>query len=161
MEIKTVKIEEIEVLASLAKTIWYESYGDGKMLSDDQIEYMVDKFQSKEALTEQLNNGYIYRGLYDGETLVGFAGSHLEEDNRTFLSKLYLLGKYHGQGYGKALFDDCVALYPNATAIYLTVNKTNPSYEIYKHLGLKVIDAVVSDIGSGYVMDDYIMQMNV
>ena len=44
-------------------------------------------------------------------------------------------------------------------SIYLTVNKYNtPSYEIYLHLGFKVIDAVVNDIGNGYVMDDYIME---
>ena len=43
--------------------------------------------------------------------------------------------------------------------IYLTVNKGNtPSYEIYLHLGFKVIDSVVNDIGQGYVMDDYIME---
>ncbi len=43
--------------------------------------------------------------------------------------------------------------------IYLTVNKGNtPSYKIYLHLGFKVIDSVVNDIGQGYVMDDYIME---
>jgi len=38
------------------------------------------------------------------------------------------------------------------------VNKYNPSYDIYRHLGFEVIDSVVTDIGEGYVMDDYIMQ---
>ena len=46
--------------------------------------------------------------------------------------------------------------------IYLTVNKGNtPSYQIYLHLGFKVIDSVVNDIGHGYVMDDYIMEYTI
>ena len=47
----------------------------------------------------------------------------------------------------------------NLKRIYLSVNKHNtPSYEVYLHLGFKVIDAVVTDIGGGFVMDDYIME---
>ena len=59
---------------------------------------------------------------------------------------------------GKALLEDCISLYPECKAIYLTVNKYNPSYQIYRHLGVEAIDSVVTDIGEGYVMDDYIMQ---
>ena len=49
----------------------------------------------------------------------------------------------------------------NLKAVYLTVNKHNDdTISIYSHLGFEVIDSVVSDIGSGFVMDDYIMQLN-
>ena len=47
-------------------------------------------------------------------------------------------------------------------AIYLTVNKYNTrAYDIYIKNGYEVIDDVVTDIGNGYVMDDYVMQKNI
>ena len=40
---------------------------------------------------------------------------------------------------------------------YLRVNKGNPTVEIYKRAGFSVTETVTSDIGNGYVMDDYVM----
>lgn len=46
-----------------------------------------------------------------------------------------------------------------AKKIQLTVNKHNiNSINAYKKWGFKTIDSVVTDIGSGFVMDDYIME---
>lgn len=43
---------------------------------------------------------------------------------------------------------------------YLTVNKQNErAVSAYTALGFKKIDEAVSDIGNGYVMDDYIMSV--
>ena len=42
--------------------------------------------------------------------------------------------------------------------VYLTVNKHNDhAIDVYKKKGFTVTDEVVTDIGGGYVMDDYIM----
>lgn len=44
-------------------------------------------------------------------------------------------------------------------SIYLTCNKYNQhSLDVYHRKGFYDIDAVVSDIGHGFVMDDYILQ---
>ncbi len=51
-----------------------------------------------------------------------------------------------------------MSLYPECSSVYLTVNKNNSSYNIYRHLGFEVIDSVVTDIGEGFVMDDYVME---
>ena len=41
--------------------------------------------------------------------------------------------------------------------IWLTVNKRNDdSIAIYKKFGMEIIRSEVTDIGSGYVMDDYV-----
>ena len=45
--------------------------------------------------------------------------------------------------------------------MYLTVNKYNEhAIDVYKHYGFKIVDSVVTDIGNGFVMDDYIMYKN-
>jgi len=147
-------IENIEELSILAKTIWHECYKE--LLSYDQIEYMTNLFLSISAIKKNIQDGYIYQGLFDNDKLVGFTAS-INEDNRIFLSKLYILKEYRGLGYSNKLIENVLKIHSNRT-IYLTVNKYNKSFEIYKHLGFKIIDSVCSDIGNGYVMDDYIME---
>jgi RimJ/RimL family protein N-acetyltransferase len=46
--------------------------------------------------------------------------------------------------------------------VYLTVNKhNNHAIDVYKKIGYSVADTAVTDIGGGYVMDDYIMEREV
>jgi ribosomal protein S18 acetylase RimI-like enzyme len=42
----------------------------------------------------------------------------------------------------------------------LNVNKYNPALGFYKKLGFSVISEEVIEIGEGYVMDDYIMELS-
>ena len=45
-------------------------------------------------------------------------------------------------------------------AIYLTCNKFNQhSLDVYRAKGFKDIDSVQTDIGQGFIMDDYILQL--
>ena len=47
-------------------------------------------------------------------------------------------------------------------AIWLTVNKYNANtIAAYKKMGFETIGDGVTDIGSGYVMDDYFMECSV
>ena len=155
--VKSLKTEDFDALEKLAATIWNETYKN--LLSQQQIDYMLSEFQSTKAFKQQYQQGYIYRGLFVGEKLVGYSGSVLEGD-RVFLSKLYLQKEYRGLGLGRFLLEDVLELYPDSKSIYLTVNKNNPVFELYKSWGFKVIDSVVSDIGNGYVMDDYVLQLD-
>ena len=46
-------------------------------------------------------------------------------------------------------------------AIYLTCNKYNQnSLDIYKAKGFAEVDSVKTDIGNGFIMDDYILQLD-
>ena len=57
--IRSVKKEEqIQQLAELASQIWNEYFVE--VLSKEQITYMVEKFQSVSAITEQIQEGYHY-----------------------------------------------------------------------------------------------------
>ena len=47
--------EKIDEIAKLADEIWHECYKG--IISDAQIDYMVDNFQSKEAMLELYGNG--------------------------------------------------------------------------------------------------------
>ena len=75
-----------------------------------------------------------------------------------FLSKLYISRDYRHRGIGTVAFEKIKEL-SGGKNIRLTVNKQNSnSIAAYEKWGFKTIDSVVTDIGSGFVMDDYIME---
>jgi ribosomal protein S18 acetylase RimI-like enzyme len=48
------------------------------------------------------------------------------------------------------------------SAIYLTVNRNNHhACEVYRHKGFEIIAEEDNDIGCGFEMNDYIMQLEV
>lgn len=164
MKIELKKAEsggEIQALCEVAREAWERAYGE--LLGSKQVAYMVEKFQSPEAVKSQmLREGYRYYIIYgDGEPggLVGFAPRY-EGREELFLSKLYLLPGLQGTGAARAAFDfvEAEARREGLPAIRLTVNKGNAhAIEVYRHFGFETVDAVVTDIGGGFVMDDYIM----
>ena len=155
MNIVTATYSDLEKLEQLASFIWRESYT--QLLGENQVEYMLGRFQNARAFRQQISENYVYRIVYDGGEMIGYTASVLEGE-RIFLSKLYLKNAYHGRGLGKQMIEDVIGLYPEAKAIWLTVNKHNPSHDIYRHLGFKTVESVCTDIGEGYFMDDYVMQ---
>lgn len=150
---------EIENLSSLANEIWKEYWT--VILSPAQIDYMLNKFQSPSAIKMQIvGEKYIYMLLEDGENIVGYFGVSPRE-NYLFLSKLYVKKKFRKMGYGKMAFDKIkqIAIELDKKKVQLTVNKNNfNTINSYEKWGFKTIDAVVTDIGCGFVMDDYIME---
>lgn len=155
--------EQIEQVARIAEPIWYATYEP--IIGADAVAYMIDKFQSVPAIHRQLKEeGYVYYLVGVNGKPVGFIGLVPHKDGKMFLSKLYVQPEYRGHGIPRAAFAFIAKLCREAglDKIYLTVNKRNThAIEVYKHYGFYEIDAVVSDIGCGYVMDDYILQKDV
>lgn len=153
--------EQIDTLCRIADRVWRLTYD--ALLPQGQVDYMLDKFQSDHAVKEQMahQNYQYYLMCCEGESagFVGFAPRY-EGREEMFLSKVYLLPEYRGQGaVGKALaFVEEQARKEGLPAIRLTVNKENThAFEVYRHYGFQVADKVETDIGGGYVMDDFIM----
>lgn len=150
--------EQIQTVAALADEIWHQHYAT--ILSPNQIDYMVALYQSPKALTEQLQSGYRYLlANVDGKDC-GFCGFHREEENgKMFISKIYIEQEYRHRGIAKSFVQQVIDQSKGLKSVYLTVNKFNTgSIAAYQHLGFVTVDAIVSDIGNGYVMDDYVME---
>lgn len=150
---------DIVLLASLADEIWREHYLS--ILTKDQIDYMIDKFQSADAMTHQIiNQGYEYYFITVCGEEIGYTGICKDVD-KLFLSKLYIKKEFRGNRYASEVFKQLQQICVNRRlkAIWLTVNRYNEeSVAIYKKMGFKVIRTRVADIGQGYVMDDFIME---
>ena len=150
--------ENIELVAQLADEIWHEHYT--RIIGAQQVEYMIEKFQSTEAITRQTDSGELtYFLLFLNHHAEGYMAIQLRK-NELFLSKLYVRASQRGRGLAKRAieFVKGVAAENCIKRISLTVNKENAiATQAYERLGFKNEKAVVTDIGAGYVMDDYIM----
>lgn len=150
----------IKQLAALAEEVWTEYYTP--IIGAAQTAYMIKRFQSEEAITRQINEGYHYSAAYAEGIPAGYCATRYEpKHSRVFLSKLYVLKRFRRQGLAGALLAhnrNSLEAIPVQT-VYLTVNKHNAeSIAAYKRMGFTIRDSIVTDIGEGYVMDDYVME---
>ena len=113
------------------------------------------------ALIPLVPGSYVYYMMLDDGVPAGFIGLVPHKEGKMFLSKLYVSAAHRSRGLPRAAFDfiETLCQAEKLPAIYLTVNKKNfHAIEVYKYFGFHQTDAVVTDIGSGFVMNDYIMQ---
>ena len=77
------------------------------------------------------------------------------------ISKSYVVKDWRGRGIATATMDEVnnIAVNQGYNKLYLTVNiYNNSAISIYEKLGFINIGNLVTDIGGGYIMDDYEME---
>lgn len=151
---------DIEKIAELADIIWHEHFTP--IIGAAQVEYMLDKFQSFEAVSEAVNkNGYIYYMAFDDGVFAGYIGIH-PENGAVLLSKIYVEKSHRGKKISKRMIETVEHDFADYDYMWLTVNKHNDSsIAAYKKMGFTVTREQVADIGGGFVMDDYIMEKKI
>ena len=151
--------QQIEAVAGLAREIWYEYYV--ALIGRAQVDYMVAKFQSTEAVAGQISEGYEYFWIQREGQGIGYCAVQPQPASGSlFLSKLYLLRDARGGGTGRVCmeFIEQLARRRGLNLLWLTVNKGNPAVKAYERLGFRIAADLVMDIGGGFVMDDYRME---
>lgn len=172
--------EEVEDLARLAGQIWREYWP--ALIGEAQTEYMIENFQSLKAIKRDMaEHDYRYWFVVDDELdaegadaacapwftrgIAGYTGGHTEpETNRFFISKIYLLAEERGRGFASQTvrFYEDLCRERGFGAMYLTVNKHNDlGVRAYLGKGFETIDSVETDIGQGFIMDDFVMEKRV
>lgn len=161
LEIRKATSSDLFVIEELAQTIWREHYTP--IIGSNQVEYMLANFQSVAVMQEQIYNGYnYYLMIYRGEP-VGYLATRKDAD-ALFLSKIYVLKDYRGKGIAGTAMDFVVSDTKKARLglIRLTVNKNNTgSIHAYEKMGFQNMGSVVTEIGEGYVMDDFVMEKKI
>ncbi|MCL2785083.1 MAG: GNAT family N-acetyltransferase [Propionibacteriaceae bacterium] len=156
--------EDTATVAELAKVIWNEYYTP--IIGQDQVAYMLTEFQSVKPIARDIvDKGYRYwlAEDIDAGIPVGYCGG-APEDDRLFLSKIYVLKLYRGCGVARAFLNELTAWARelNLSVIGLNVNKDNAdSIAAYEKLGFQITGTMWADIGGGFVMDDYTMELAV
>jgi ribosomal protein S18 acetylase RimI-like enzyme len=150
-------------IQKLAHAIWREHYPG--IISPEQIEYMLREGYRLEVLQRELTRESIRydRALVEG-ALVGFSayGPHFEP-GALALHKLYVEAAQRGRGCARKLVE-AAARYARDNAfssVVLRVNKCNRiAIAAYERIGFTNEGSIVSDIGGGFCMDDYLMRLD-
>lgn len=150
--------QHFQELGILADSIWREYYIP--MVGKPQIDYMLEKYQSVEAISNQVALGIEYFLI----TLNGILVSYIaikKEDDVLFLSKIYVLESYRGKKIGKIALQFIEEKTKNyeLERIRLHVNVNNAhAINAYEKLGFIAVGALKGDIGAGFFTDDFIME---
>ena len=145
------------VIAQLADTIWREHYTP--IIGAAQVSYMVNKFQSAEAIANQVKEGILYYLIFYNSHPTGYFAFE-KKDKELFLSKFYVQKEHRGKGIGKSAMDFITkeAEHLHCDQITLTVNKHNSdAIAAYEKMGFHNLGGIVQDIGNGFVMDDFLL----
>jgi ribosomal protein S18 acetylase RimI-like enzyme len=124
------------------------------------LNWMYDLAQ----LEGQFRQGHTFLLATEEAIELGFAGFELNyaEGPTAKLHKLYLLPEAQGKGLGKTLLLDVAqrARVAGQKKLQLNVNKYNhQAIDFYLRMGFVTLREEVNDIGKGYVMDDFVMEL--
>ena len=158
---RSATVDDLPTLIHLAHQIW-RAYYPG-ILSSEQIEYMLARFFTSGVMEQEIVGGGVTYFIREEEraSAIGFAAVRLTSDAReSKLHKLYVQPSVQGQGHGHALLQAVIAhaLSLGSQSLMLCVNKQNAkAIAAYERYGFVIRDSIRVDIGSGFVMDDYVM----
>jgi len=162
MQIRNLDKSELRLVRDLAHRIWPSTYGE--ILSTEQMTYMLNWMYSIEALEDSFKSNHQFFAIFDNNDAVGFIDIELNtpETNGMKLQKIYVLPEKQGMGIGKELLDFTAQFGKEKGMLHLTlqVNRYNKAVDFYRHYGFKIIDEQDFDIGNGYFMNDYVMQLD-
>lgn len=166
--LRVITAEELPRVIELAHQIW-PAYYPG-IISHAQIDYMLAVWYEPGAMRREMTERGATYALIEISagadaaqgTPVGYVAFEPPSGSSVlFLSKLYLLPEYQGRGFGRLALDwvGTQARTLGCGVLRLRVNKHNaPAIRAYRRAGFEFVEDVCSDIGNGFVMDDYLME---
>ena len=180
IQITLAGLNDRNFIRSVSERTWPSTYGH--IISQEQIDFMLDWMYSDASLAKQMNTGCAFyiasiknSNVYNGEwDPVGFCSVSPEEEGENNstekvagskahkLNKLYILPTAQGTGAGKALLNKSieVAKAAGSSSLFLQVNKLNTAYTFYLKHGFIKEAEFKFDIGNGFFMDDYVMRLS-
>lgn len=152
---------DIALIRELTWQVWPQTYAS--ILSNEQIDYMLDMMYSENSLAKQMDDGAQFVIISADSIPVGFASYQQTAPKVYKLHKLYVLPSQQGKGTGRHLIDHVIRTVSHAggRALQLQVNRNNKAKMFYEKLGFRAISEIKLDIGNGYFMDDYIMELDI
>jgi len=160
MQIRKAGIEDFQIINDLALKTWYDTYD--KILSAEQLKYMLDMMYSLTAITEQIAvKGHHFLLLSEEDNYLGFASYEVNYlSGVTKLHKLYVLPETQGRGAGRLLISKIeeAAVRNSNNTVSLNVNRYNSAVNFYLKNGYRKAGEEDINIGNGYLMEDFIME---
>ena len=165
--------EHFAMIEALARRIVPDFYAP--FFDKATAEYLVESGHTAAALAAQVAKGYRHYLIGAGETsgeagetlseaggrAVGYFALGLREDDGVLLSHFYILREYRGRGLGQLAmeFIDRQVTAMGARRIELFVLRENiAAVGLYRKNGYVVAGEVLTRLGNGAVLEDYLMR---
>lgn len=152
--------DEIARVRAIAEATWPHCYKG--IIPESQITYMIGWMYNAETIREQTAKGTpFFLVNADGSDcgLVSFDTVPSPADGSCELHKIYTLPECWGRGIGHWILEEVCRRVreAGASSVWLRVNKNNlRAQKAYRAAGFENVESVCTDIGSGFVMDDYV-----
>ena len=163
MEIRSLKRDELKIVQEIAHATW--PYTFKEILSQDQIQYMLNWMYDVKQLESQFDSGHLFFTAELNDKSIGFIGiePNHPEIGITKIHKIYILPGHQGLGVGKKMIEFVrkLSIQHEITALLLNVNRFNKAVFFYEALGFNHLYEENIDIGNGYLMEDYVMQLDI
>lgn len=152
---------DIPLIQELCLQVWPQTYKD--IISQEQIEFMLEKMYGTENLLNQLQSGFLFFILFDELTPIGYAGMERTDDDCFKLHRLYVIIENHRKGAGSYFLSQIEQFVTeqSGSTIELQVNRANSAVEFYKKRGFYIVKEADFDIGNGFYMNDFIMRKDI
>lgn len=162
MNIRALKQDELSIVHEIAHATWPDTFKD--ILSQEQIQYMLNWMYDLKQLENQFNQGHQFYVAELEEKPVGFIGiePNYPENGITKIHKIYILPNQQGTGIGKKLIEFVkeLSIQSEMEGLLLNVNRFNKAVDFYKAIGFNILFEENIDIGNGYLMEDFVMKLD-
>lgn len=165
MKIFIATISDIPVIQQIAYETWPIAYGE--ILSNEQLVYMLNLIYSDAALTYKINqkDEKYYITKDENDSVLGFFSieHNFELEQKSKIHKIYILPENQGKGIGKLVLEEAIGLakLQKQESVVLNVNRFNKALYFYQKLGFKITQTIDIEIGDGYLMEDFILQLKI
>ncbi len=159
--IRLIDASEVEEVSKLAHQIWPDTFRD--ILKPEQLQFMLEWMYNPQTLASQLESGHQFFLLENEIGNCGFLGIQAfhPSSDQLKIHKLYILPSQQGKGYGKLLIEHAVSVAESngISILTLNVNRFNKAVQFYESVGFYIAKEEDIDIGHGYLMEDYVMEL--
>lgn len=161
--IQQAKTVDFSLIREIAFQTWPATYS--AILSKEQLNFMLSKFYSLKNLQLNTQQNQLFYIIFENKIPLGFLGIEHNFDAKpiTKIHKIYILPNNQGKGIGKVAIDFVIeaASKNQNNKIILNVNRFNNAVLFYQKMDFKIVREIDIEIGNGYLMEDFVMEMTI
>jgi len=159
LELKNASEKDAELLQVLSRKVWELNFPG--IISQNQIDYMLDKLYDEEIIKEELKASVVWKILYYKNEPIGFYSYSKINEKRCKLHKICIHPDFQRKGYGEFLVRDVISSVKamQIKEILVNVNRYNTkAINAYTKYGFVIYDKEDMPFGD-FLLNDYIMKM--
>ena len=161
--IRKASYTDLQILKQLAQELIPSSFKG--VLNTSQIDYMLDKCYSQQALQDAFDKGQEYFIASIDNVDIGVVSVIEHGPDLYLMQKIYVNTNHQGKGVGSALFEHLINYikekHQGLCTIELLINKHNPGLNFYIKRGMTKVRDTGLDMGDFFINEEvYSLKVN-